>query len=386
LKRLPLAAALVLVASSAGADADVFLVTELRLRDPHTYASVPFFGCYDVTDQVPLGLAPSFNDVLADALSSDGNGDGKLDLGPILAFLLEGDTATGWGTPAGGLQVDPNDPGGELAFHFASCSVPQGSSLCEQDTAKPVQYSMYANAAAGTCLQPVGGSTGGYAPAIVTPSAPCFVTDPFLLTLEVPALSVDLEEARIAATWSGDPPTALVNGLLGGFLSEAAADTTILSPDVPLVGGEPLSSILPGGTGCCASHDDRDLGPDGQTLGWWIYFNFQATQVTLTPTAAPVAGEPDASGFRLGSGQPNPFRDGTAFAWSIPRPGPVRLRVVDVRGRVVSTLVEGLRPAGAFSATWDGRARDGSVVGPGIYFVRLEWDGRARTSRVLRLR
>ena len=65
-----------------------------------------------------------------------------------------------------------------------------------------------------------------------------------------------------------------------GFISETDANNTILPASFPLVGGRPLSSLLPGGTGNCASYDDRDL--QGGVFGWWFYLNFPAAAVAYT--------------------------------------------------------------------------------------------------------
>jgi len=48
----------------------------------------------------------------------------------------------------------------------------------------------------------------------------------------------------------------------------------------------------------------------------------------------------------------------------------VRLAVVDVSGRVVTTLVDGTQPAGTYQVAWDGT--DGSRrLAAGLYLVRL---------------
>jgi len=86
---------------------------------------------------------------------------------------------------------------------------------------------------------------------------------------------------RLAATYVGNPASSLSNGLIVGFLAESTADTILLPPTVPLFGNQPLSVVLPGGTGNCALHDDRDVGPGG-ALGWYFYLNFSAHRVTWT--------------------------------------------------------------------------------------------------------
>lgn len=60
----------------------------------------------------------------------------------------------------------------------------------------------------------------------------------------------------------------------------AAALLILLPADLPVVGGQPLSILLPGGTGNCAGHDDCDLF-EGVT-GWWFYFEYVAEPVPWT--------------------------------------------------------------------------------------------------------
>lgn len=75
----------------------------------------------------------------------------------------------------------------------------------------------------------------------------------------------------------------------------------------------------------------------------------------------------------LSFGAPNPFRSGTAIAYSVPEPRDrVLLRIFDVGGRIVRTLVEGERVGGVHSAAWDGRNDAGHEVASGVYFCRIE--------------
>ena len=87
-----------------------------------------------------------------------------------------------------------------------------------------------------------------------------------------------LTDAQIAATFVGTPATSLSNGLMRGFLSEADANATLIPASVPLIGGRPLSSVLPGGTNACPSFSDKDVGPGG-VVGWYFYLNFPAQKL-----------------------------------------------------------------------------------------------------------
>jgi hypothetical protein len=73
----------------------------------------------------------------------------------------------------------------------------------------------------------------------------------------------------------------------------------------------------------------------------------------------------------LGIGQPNPFNSMTTLRYSLPEPGPVRLSVWDVAGRLIRTLFDGHRAAGGHEATWDGVMEDGHGAPSGTYFCRL---------------
>lgn len=160
---------------------------------------------------------------------------------------------------------------------FPDCPPPLASTTCTLPDGAPVNAATATNGTGAVCRAAIGGTTGGYTPVITTPSGACFASGEQTLSVDLGGVLVTLQNARVAAVYSGNPATGLVNGLIRGFVSEAAADSTILSEDLALIGGEPLSSILKGGDGNCASGDDRDVGPDGVTLGWWFYLNFTAS-------------------------------------------------------------------------------------------------------------
>jgi len=49
----------------------------------------------------------------------------------------------------------------------------------------------------------------------------------------------------------------------------------------------------------------------------------------------------------------------------------VRLVVLDVKGRVVKTLVEESRDAGWYSVRWNGTDERGKMVASGLYFYQM---------------
>ena len=70
---------------------------------------------------------------------------------------------------------------------------------------------------------------------------------------------------------------------------------------------------------------------------------------------------------------PNPFNPVTNIAFTVPAgTESATLRVYDVSGRLVATLVDEAMPAGAHSVVWDGTNRGGEQLASGVYFARLE--------------
>ncbi|MDX1999147.1 MAG: hypothetical protein SF066_15625 [Thermoanaerobaculia bacterium] len=246
----------------------VFRMSDLDLRDPHVFTNIPglpVFGCLDFTDNgFPLGLAPSFNAQLATSITTDGDGDGWLDLSQLLAFrpLLffseprRLDTGGGW------------------------CSPPTGEVLiCSAWRRPPVPLTTtYSFLDSGTCLAPVAGTTSGYSPAVPAPTAQalCYFSTPRDFVLDVNGVQVTLIDTQSGATWDA-VEGRFSPGLLRGFLTEAVANATLIPAEIPVVGGRPLSSLLRGGMGSCATGDDRDthLGQPG----WWFYFAFEADAI-----------------------------------------------------------------------------------------------------------
>ena len=73
---------------------------------------------------------------------------------------------------------------------------------------------------------------------------------------------------------------------------------------------------------------------------------------------------------------PNPANPGTHVGYTLTAATHVRLRIVDLRGRVVRELVDGVRPAGGHRAFWDGRDGRGHAVASGVYLAVGEWGGQ----------
>ena len=87
--------------------------------------------------------------------------------------------------------------------------------------------------------------------------------------------------------------------------------------------------------------------------------------------------------FWLGQNLPNPFNPTTTIPYVVgPGGGHVTLRVYDVMGRLVATLVDETQPAGPKAIQWTGRDHRGSPVASGTYFYRLTGPGFEKTRKM----
>ena len=129
-----------------------------------------------------------------------------------------------------------------------------------------------------------------------------------------------------------------------------------------------------------------DADPGVHTAKIKILSNDPKNDGLLLKAVATVPELPRA--FGLKQNYPNPFNPSTTIAYSIPEgyTGSVSLRVYDIRGSLVRTLVEGTMAEGNYSVSWDGKDRSGRVVSSGIYFYRLEAGGFAQVRKMLLLK
>ncbi|MCP4247815.1 MAG: T9SS type A sorting domain-containing protein, partial [bacterium] len=99
---------------------------------------------------------------------------------------------------------------------------------------------------------------------------------------------------------------------------------------------------------------------------------------TLTggTSGLPVDGR-GASEPGLFDNQPNPFSMATTFRYRLPEAATVTLRVFDLSGRIVATIVRGSQSAGDHEVTWDA-----GEAPPGVYFCRIH-AGRLRDTRMI---
>ena len=161
--------------------------------------------------------------------------------------------------------------------------------------------------------------------------------------------------------------TVLCAGALIIGARAAAADGAAAAPPAPAaVGGV---AVLAPAAGSAAVADSASLLP---VLGWWSIAEMLSARHLVRVTARPeiqpwfVSPQDATRAVEFRGAVPNPFRSETAIRFTLPSEAHVTLRVYDVAGKQVRSLVDAQLPSGDHSALFSGRD-----LHAGIYFAVL---------------
>lgn len=124
----------------------------------------------------------------------------------------------------------------------------------------------------------------------------------------------------------------------------------------------------------------------GDTVGdFWDMCD--TAQAVYDRTFLGVAGEPLRPGLplrvSLSQNRPNPFGRRTEISYQLPQAGPVALRIYNIAGQAVRTLVDGAQPAGAYTYTWDGKDDGQRTMSAGVYFYKLDAGSSSLTRKLV---
>jgi hypothetical protein len=128
--------------------------------------------------------------------------------------------------------------------------------------------------------------------------------------------------------------------------------------------------------------DDRPAGiPDRADHMWHILLYLQNI------LDEPIAVKP-GTGYTnsLAQNYPNPFNPSTTIKYSIKDNAYVSLKIYNVAGQLVRTLVNSDMKAGAYTETWKGLNNSGNPVSSGVYFYKLVTKDFSMTKKMVLLK
>lgn len=90
--------------------------------------------------------------------------------------------------------------------------------------------------------------------------------------------------------------------------------------------------------------------------------------------------------FFLFQNFPNPFNPSTNIEFQIKNSGFITLRIFNILGKEVKTLISRELNPGIYNLNWKGDDETGKEIGSGIYFYRLSVSGQSKTKKMLLIR
>ena len=92
------------------------------------------------------------------------------------------------------------------------------------------------------------------------------------------------------------------------------------------------------------------------------------------------------TGFDLSQNYPNPFNPSTKIKYQVMTNSNVVIKIYDVLGNEVKTLVNESKPSGSYTVTWSGDNNSGKKITSGVYFYRMEAGAFVKTMKLLLLK
>ena len=109
--------------------------------------------------------------------------------------------------------------------------------------------------------------------------------------------------------------------------------------------------------------------------------------ITVEPATYVKSGNSEPYSYSLEQNYPNPFNPSTTIKYSIPRQSFVTLKIYNILGREVATLVDGEKPAGNYEVEFNTEQTTNNIqLASGVYFYQLKAGDYLSTKKMILLK
>jgi hypothetical protein len=192
--------------------------------------------------------------------------------------------------------------------------------------------------------------------------------------------TIDITYSDVKDGWTGTGNLNVNPRLFGPLLFLGFGSPCIDAGNPDPLYNDPESMFFPGHAQLPARGTLRnDMGAYGGpgAAGWWNFFNFAKEVQTMEYEEQEVLAENQEKTFQVSS-YPNPFNNQTTIGFELPYDDFVSLKIYNVLGQEVASLVSDKLQAGSHKFVWNA-----AVVASGIYFYHLEGNGKMYQKKLI---
>jgi len=144
-----------------------------------------------------------------------------------------------------------------------------------------------------------------------------------------------------------------------------------------------------------SSDSDLLISYNVNTFDFWDHFSnadiYRPRFIRLTIPVDSVLGISEeitiiSEEYLLEQNFPNPFNPATAIIYRVPNPSRVVLKIFNILGQEVKTLVDRFHSSGSYTIFWDGKDDANIIVSSGTYIYRIQVGDRYQTKKMLLIR
>jgi hypothetical protein len=120
-------------------------------------------------------------------------------------------------------------------------------------------------------------------------------------------------------------------------------------------------------------YDDIIIGANNNSMvGYQMGKAYVYGSPDTTATTISANGKNLAFDYILKQNYPNPFNPATCIEYTIPVRSNVKITIYNILGETVKSLVNNVKPAGAYSIRWNGLNNSGNSAASGIYICQMQ--------------
>jgi alpha-amylase len=171
-------------------------------------------------------------------------------------------------------------------------------------------------------------------------------------------------------SWNANTQRLYVTGFTGasgsyvpriyrtGVMANSAASDVVTAMTVNLPSNSRLYSLD-------AETSSANAGGDKSQIAYYGALG------VVKSSAPATSDEQPATSYELFANYPNPFNPTTTITYQLPQAGRVSLRIYNMLGQLVRTLIDAEIDAGVHAASWDAKNNRGEFVASGVYIYQF---------------